>query len=170
LALYFADRLSVREIHFVLIMLVVLVTLFFVHSVARLLFATFRTPQLSSRSTSPNQLDIESQNAATINVTFYRGPGGYAIPAEPIPIVLPDDGKAPAAGTTIPPPAYGLWRSSVRVDPNQFYWVRRTSEVPPAEESTEEREADNLYRPPSYISEDGVSYVLAGPRPASTAL
>ena len=73
-------------------------------------------------------------------MTFVRGPGGYAIPAAPIPIAFPDveidgdgdgdtDGsKAPSAVTTLPPPAYGLWRSSVRVNPDQFYWVRRAGD------------------------------------------
>ena len=137
-------------------------------------------------------------------MTFIRGPGGYAVPAAPIPIVFPDvdingdedggtDGsKAPNAVTTLPPPAYGLWRSSVRVNPDQFYWVRRggddtpppmpvemegTTPPPPPLADPEPvgrrvsmAPAQVVYRPPSYSSEDGVEYVLGGPRLPRTAV
>ena len=136
-------------------------------------------------------------------MTFVRGPGGYAIPAAPIPIAFPDveidgdgdgdgdggtDGnKASSAVTTLPPPAYGLWRSSVRVNPDQFYWVRRAGDDTHPPMGPVEMEARTpppppplltepvggrvsvvpvqaVYRPPSYSSEDGVEYVLGGPR------
>jgi hypothetical protein len=44
------------------------------------------------------------------------GPGGYAIPAEPIPVVLARDEEAAgieSATTKTGPPAYGVWRESV---------------------------------------------------------
>ncbi|KUL86806.1 hypothetical protein ZTR_04824 [Talaromyces verruculosus] len=70
------------------------------------------------------------------------GPLGYAQPAHPIHVVLARDEEiviegaaadgtnntsaATAAATklTAPPPAYGLWRSSVRINPNLLYWQR----------------------------------------------
>lgn len=83
-----------------------------------------------------------------------------------------------------PPPAYGLWRSSVRVDPNLLHWQRvedqaqnnrqsvttdlsysRNGSVsgPPA--ATRAPPAQEGPRPPSYVSEDGVSYIVeAAPR------
>ncbi|KAI4648685.1 uncharacterized protein J4E78_008748 [Alternaria triticimaculans] len=93
-----------------------------------------------------------------------------------------------------PPPAYGLWRSSVRVDPNLLHWQRvgdatRGSAVSAAAHSTRASlsgpaalAAASLRgsaastsshqptqqegpRPPSYASEDGVSYIVeAEPR------
>ena len=116
-------------------------------------------------------------------MAFIRGPGGYAIPAAPIPITYPDNDKVPEEAPVIPPPAYGLWRSSVRVNPDQFYWVRRDSDSSPMEPTSEEAQEETppppaspaapqpaVRRPPSYSSEDGVSYVLAGPRPAGTTI
>ena len=75
-----------------------------------------------------------------------------------------------------PPPAYGLWRSSVRVDPNLLHWQR--AETPVAEVASAPRSRTGSAsgpiarpttaggpRPPSYVSEDGVSYVVeAAPR------
>jgi hypothetical protein len=94
-----------------------------------------------------------------------------------------------------PPPAYGLWRSSVRVDPNLLHWQRvdaanaaptdtaappkptnRQSQAPIPSSSRNnsssslprEREEEQQHvrpRPPSYVSDDGVSYVVeAAPR------
>lgn len=88
-----------------------------------------------------------------------------------------------------PPPAYGLWRSSVRVDPNLLYWQRvdavgaapnatnRFSHAPLASSSRnnsssslprggqEDEQQQTGPRPPSYVSDDGVSYVVeAAPR------
>jgi len=105
-----------------------------------------------------------------------------------------DGNKAPSAVTTLPPPAYGLWRSSVRVNPDQFYWVRRGNDVTHPSAGPVEMEARTppplpsplpelvgggrmsvapvqaVYRPPSYTSEDGVEYVLGGPRLPGTAV
>lgn len=89
-----------------------------------------------------------------------------------------------------PPPAYGLWRSSVRVDPNLLHWQRAqaaptNSTLPPphphfhAPATNRSSFATDLSysatgapqipvqgpRPPSYVSEDGVSYITeAAPR------
>jgi hypothetical protein len=88
-----------------------------------------------------------------------------------------------------PPPAYGLWRSSVRVDPNLLHWQRveeRGSRATTTDSSRGSRTnsprapsvvasrngsviASDAHdtaaeeapgpRPPSYASDDGVSYV-----------
>ncbi|KAF8438240.1 hypothetical protein BGX38DRAFT_914089 [Terfezia claveryi] len=190
-------------------MLLLFVSLFFLFSLFRLFIATIRPDHSSSRSASLSNPDndIESQirnnpNRTTVHVPFVRGPGGYAIPAAPIPIAFPHveldgdgdwgtDGinKGLSAVTTLPPPAYGLWRSSVRVNPDQFYWVRRagdgTQHPPAASVEMEVRTpppplplpltepvgwrmsvapVQAVYRPPSYSSEDGVDYVLGGQR------
>lgn len=88
------------------------------------------------------------------------------------------DGAEPKEKLQHPPPAYGLWRSSVRVDPNLLHWQR--VEGPPSASSSHpgsrngsvsgaapvQQEAERTGpRPPSYVSDDGVSYVVeAAPR------
>jgi hypothetical protein len=97
-----------------------------------------------------------------------------------------------------PPPAYGLWRSSVRVDPNLLHW-QRVGDAATANNNDNDRgsaissvvqsrqgsvtglphagsplaasaprsavTASEGPRPPSYASEDGVSYIIeAAPR------
>ncbi|ROV95666.1 hypothetical protein VMCG_07558 [Cytospora schulzeri] len=139
------------------------------------------------------------------------GPSGYAVPRKPIRVVLARDEEAvgiESETTKTNPPAYGLWRESVRVDPNQIYWQRnpevaksptveegevvsdlddddddddehRNDEVSElSDESEDEEEAlgdggrprqrGGLRRPPSYVSEDGVSYIVEA-RPRSMA-
>lgn len=92
-----------------------------------------------------------------------------------------------------PPPAYGLWRSSVRADPNLLHWQRvedaRTSLALPAHRFSSMAgsragsvssplvaaaepvpEVAQGPRPPSYVSEDGVSYIVeAAPRSTAPA-
>lgn len=51
----------------------------------------------------------------------------YAVPATPIRVVLARDEEAAGVGggpAGMRPPAYGRWRESVRVDPDQVYWQR----------------------------------------------
>jgi hypothetical protein len=127
------------------------------------------------------------------------GPGGVAVPDEPIPIVLATDeeamidsgghghGKQPLPAMQMPPPAYGLWRESVRVDPGLIYWQKLTeselsknskrsrsskkskkskkSAASTAAGSVDGSAGDmdrhpSLRRPPSYSSDDGVDYVV----------
>ena len=88
--------------------------------------------------------------------------GSIAHPREPIRIILARDeelGLHSEAGSAEedkdialppPPPAYGLWRCSVRADPNLIHWQR-------AEHAVIEEEAPSLSRsestrPPSYHS------------------
>ncbi|KAI5797424.1 hypothetical protein DFH27DRAFT_102820 [Peziza echinospora] len=173
LSLILTNNLRTQQTHVLVIMLLVLVGVFFCHTLARLCIAVIRPQPTPDMSQSPSR-DLEAQSG----IPFTRGPGGYAIPAEPIPVTFPDKQTV----TTVPPPAYGLWRHSVRVNPDQFYWVRRESQPSSDEEEAAAAENGNLppppltplsmapsaaegegvsRRPPSYISEDGVSYVLS---------
>lgn len=85
-----------------------------------------------------------------------------------------------------PPPAYGLWRSSVRVDPNLLHWQRveenraqsaislprsrNGSVVAASTHDAPATEPTEGPRPPSYVSEDGVSYITeAAPRSIAPA-
>ncbi|PKS07477.1 hypothetical protein jhhlp_006081 [Lomentospora prolificans] len=97
------------------------------------------------------------------------GLGGYAIPRVPIRVVLARDEEAAgieSEATKLRPPAYGLWRESVRVDPNRLFWQR--NDDPQAAEASAWSEPQRGPRPPSYASEDGVSYVIDAV-PRSTA-
>jgi hypothetical protein len=150
--------------------------MFFCHSLIRLCIEATRP----LRSTSGNLQRIPS----------VVGPGGYAVPRQPIRINIQN--PEAVEGLKEPPPVYGLWRCSyvpilllatcllittlsVRVSPDHFYWVRRASQgadVPdmpdlPHDGTIRERQEPNgtlersqAPRPPSYVSEDGVSYVV----------
>ncbi|KAM3510497.1 hypothetical protein MY11210_005847 [Beauveria gryllotalpidicola] len=92
---------------------------------------------------------------------------GYAVPRRPIRVLLAHDEEAAGgenATNKVTPPAYGFWRESVRLDPNRLYWQRnevaRRQEPVPETESQHEYVARSGGRPPSYASEDGVSYVV----------
>ncbi|KAL2887906.1 hypothetical protein HOO65_040243 [Ceratocystis lukuohia] len=83
---------------------------------------------------------------------------GYAIPAEPIPVILARDEEAAgieSETTKLSPPAYGLWRSSVRVDPDGLRWQ------PNPNATSQEPDRPRVEpRPPSYASDDGITYVV----------
>lgn len=130
----------------------------------------------------------------TPRIPSMTGPEGFN-PVRPIRVHLArdeelggeveDEGEPdPEKKVAQPPPAYGLWRSSVRVDPNLLHWQRveqqngsgplptpqgsqpgsRNGSVsgPVPEASNTENPGP---RPPSYVSDDGVSYVVeAAPR------
>jgi hypothetical protein len=97
------------------------------------------------------------------------------LPRHPIPVHLPDSPTAgPIGAPKPPPPAYGLWRYSVRVAPEQLQWMRREQaageglvapSLPTPTGVRPESAASN--RPPSYMSDDGVGYVV-GAEPRST--
>ncbi|RPB08156.1 hypothetical protein P167DRAFT_549156 [Morchella conica CCBAS932] len=157
LGLALTNDLRLRhEWHVLLILIILIATMFFCHALVRLCILATNPARLQRRP---------SRNFSRI--PSVSGPDGYANPQEPIRIQTAFDqdvdGVEPDL-TKLPPPVYGLWRCSVRVNPNQFYWVRRTS----MQQSTipEGREpispgSHNTPRPPSYVSEDGVSYALA---------
>jgi hypothetical protein len=156
------------------------ITIFFCHSLIRLCMLILKPPRESSRPHIPEM----------------TGPDGFQ-PIVPIRVHLARDEEA-AANLAIamerevdlekevippPPPAYGLWRSSVRVDPNLLHWQRAdaqnnrhsivsdVTQFPgPGAANASLRpsvpgSAQEGPRPPSYISEDGVSYIVeAAPR------
>jgi len=126
----------------------------------------------------PTEEDLERQLPAM------TGPGGYANPRNPIRVTLARDEEAAgieSEATKFPPPAYGLWRESVvcphaewcwesankmqRVDPNRIFWQRNEATALARQNSTPEERPATANRPPSYISEDGIDYVIeAQPR------
>ncbi|GKT60808.1 hypothetical protein ColTof4_00926 [Colletotrichum tofieldiae] len=146
---------SFSEFTVLLILIILFVTIFFCHGLIRLCMIIIRPrPDGEPRAPMPQLL----------------APGGYAVPREPIRVVLARDeeeqGEVSEAALA-KPPAYGLWRESVRVDPNRIYWQRNPNAAPNVGPSTS-GQSSNGPRPPSYASEDGVSYVVDA-RPRSMA-
>ncbi|KAM4065899.1 hypothetical protein HRG_000060 [Hirsutella rhossiliensis] len=129
----------------ILIALVILAAgAFFFFSAVRLWLAVFRP---------------ERENRRRAHI---MGPSRYVVPPKPIPVVLARDEEAAgieSQAVKSRPPAYGLWRESVRVDPNRLFWQRNQSPAMP--------ELRTGPRPPSYASEDGITYVVEA-RPRST--
>jgi hypothetical protein len=160
------QRVKTSEMTIMLVLVILFATLFFFHGLIRLCITLVRgSRQTASQQHLPNY-----------------GPRGYAVPPQPIPVVLARDEEAAGVESEAAksnPPAYGLWRESVvspdcqnshaeptdpfeqRVDPNRLFWQRNESvtEVQP-------RRLSRIGpRPPSYASDDGVSYVMeATPR------
>lgn len=161
------------------------ITIFFCHSLIRLCMLMLNPPREEPRRAVPN----------------LSAPEGFQ-PVVPIPVRLArdddldSDSDLEAGGDPEkevlppPPPAYGLWRSSVRVDPNLLHWQRVDSNRAESAISLPRSRNGSVVaasthdpstalvlarphegpRPPSYVSEDGVSYITeAAPRSIAPA-
>ncbi|OCL08725.1 hypothetical protein AOQ84DRAFT_406096 [Glonium stellatum] len=168
-----------QEVHVLFILVILCTTIFFCHSLIRLCMLALHPPSDHPR------------------IPSMTGPEGFT-PVRPIRVHLARDeeiavGSRDGAGdpekevstVAMPPPAYGLWRCSVRVNPDLLHWQRadqatgvggprppttfpttqpnpRSGPVSsPQPPQVEEEPASHEPRPPSYISEDGVSYVVS---------
>ncbi|KAL4875500.1 hypothetical protein BJY04DRAFT_223962 [Aspergillus karnatakaensis] len=131
------------------------------YSLARFITAVYK---LSGSTTGPEGIWVDT-----------TGTTGYAQPHRPIQVTMVGDEErltevrgASNTDVTIPPPAYGLWRSSVRLNPDLLYWQRvdHQSAVLRGVERDEGRTRKGQgRRVPSYMSNDGVDYVVeAQPR------
>lgn len=162
LGLSLTKNISNSEFSVLLILIILFTTIFFCHGLIRLCILIVRPRRDEERRNQLPQM---------------FGPGGYAIPRQPIRVTLARDEEAAgleSEATKSQPPAYGLWRESVRVDPNRIYW-QRNEDLPETTEEEGESSSDSGSasthrpqqgpRPPSYASDDGVSYVVeAQPR------
>ncbi|THC93761.1 hypothetical protein EYZ11_006769 [Aspergillus tanneri] len=150
LALYlvFAVSNSIlgRELHILLVFMILILAIVFCHSLIRLAMVILRSP--------------------TNQIPRRAGPTGYAQPERPIQVVLAGDEVLTESNSNnrekvvAPPPAYGLWRSSVRVERNaRPLW----NHINKAEPTSSNKIATP--RPPSYTSDNGIDYVVeAQPR------
>ncbi|KAG9249785.1 uncharacterized protein F5Z01DRAFT_466518 [Emericellopsis atlantica] len=156
LSLSVSNSISMGSSLIVLILIVILATLFFCYGLIKLCLLVVRR----DRAKHARALSLE-ENEQT---------AGFAIPASPIPVLLSRDEEVAGLegeDSRPTPPAYGVWRESVRVDPNRLFW-QRNADVESA--STERPETRASRRPPSYSSDDGVSYVVdAIPRSTTTS-
>lgn len=197
LALSVTKTIKGSEFTILMVIIILVGAIFFFQALVRLCILIFRPKPT-----------VDERRRKRLPKSY--GPSGYAVPPKPIRVTLARDEEAvgvESETTKTNPPAYGLWRESVRVDPNQIYWQRNpeVAESPTAgehevvsdmsdddephhhhdeiydvsseSEDDEEEEASGnegrphqrgLRRPPSYISEDGVSYILEA-RPRSMA-
>ncbi|TPX08082.1 uncharacterized protein E0L32_010282 [Thyridium curvatum] len=165
LALSITKNINSSEFTVMLILIILCVTIFFCHGLIRLCMLIVRGPR-----------NAEEEERRRLPQMY--GPGGYAIPRQPIRVVLARDEEAAGLDsetTKMRPPAYGLWRESVRVDPDRIYWQRNENAAPAEHEtqtglrggggSDDGQDEQQQRRPPSYASDDGVSYVVeAQPR------
>lgn len=152
--LSFTGTIGTSEFSILLILIILISAAFFCHSVIRLFIFFYRPPP------------VENERPGVQRI------GGYAVPDQPIRVILARDeeeveesDEAQAASNKPKPPPYGAWRQSIRVDPNRIYWQRNSDETTEAPGRTPEMTGP---RPPSYISEDGVDYVVEA-RPRSIA-
>ncbi|OAX84747.1 hypothetical protein ACJ72_00886 [Emergomyces africanus] len=166
LALSLSNTVTRREFHIVLILVLTILLIYFCHS-----FICFF--MLAWRPARGHLLPVTSSRVGTL---------GYAQPDQPIPIILARDeeiamdvdtnnrtggNNSNVAGVTPPPPAYGLWRNSVKINPNLVHWQRREQTSSQRRSTQNENVNDGLHRPPSYISDDGVNYVVVEAQPQS---
>lgn len=113
LALSLSKRDNNQEFHVLLILIMLLIAIFFCHSMIRLCMMLVHPPE----DTPPEQ-----------RILSMVGPGGYANPAVPIRVALARDEEAAgieSQATKLPPPAYGLWRESVVCTPLFIPWNLR---------------------------------------------
>jgi hypothetical protein len=180
LAIALSNRDLGQEIHILFIMVLLTVTIFFCHSLIRLCMLILNPPREDSRPRVPNMTGPDGfQPIVPIRVHLARDEESGLDAERDVERDI-DLEKEPLPPP--PPPAYGLWRSSVRVDPNLLHWQRvegqdnrqsiatdlsysragSVSAVPPVPSVPAAPEGP---RPPSYVSEDGVSYIVeAAPR------
>ncbi|KAI0155377.1 hypothetical protein GGR52DRAFT_201013 [Hypoxylon sp. FL1284] len=160
LALSITQNVNSNEFTVLLILVILVATMFFCHGLIRICMFIIRPPiEEDEERPRPPQL---------------MEPGGYAVPRRPIHVILARDEEVAGIENDpnkMQPPAYGLWRESVRVDPNRLYWQR--NEQAPAEgngngDGDGDEPRPETARPPSYASEDGVSYIVEA-RPRSFA-
>ncbi|RBR07403.1 uncharacterized protein FIESC28_10644 [Fusarium coffeatum] len=152
LCLSMTNKVNTREMNIMLILVILFAAAFFFHGLIRLCLLIIKgNREAALRASRPPR---------------YRGPR-YAVPPVPIPVVLARDEEAIDGDSEVTktlPPAYGRWRETVRVDPDRLFWQRNEnvdlSEIRPSTRSGP--------RPPSYVSEDGISYVVEA-QPRSTA-
>lgn len=105
LALAVSKTTMERELRILLIFMIMMLAVVFCHFFIRFCITIFQGPKfVSSRNRVPSKV----------------GPAGYAQPESPIPVIVTGDEEILVGGNgairekpVAPPPAYGLWRSSV---------------------------------------------------------
>ncbi|KAF3907602.1 hypothetical protein AA313_de0204252 [Arthrobotrys entomopaga] len=160
LGLFMNNKLTSPPLQIALILITLMAAFFFFHSMVRVCLALTR-PFSYPDEEAPRTTETYSN---PMFAGMIPGQWGYAQPSRPIQVyTMPgqsgaaierEDDGAPK-DLPVPPPAYGFWRQTVRVNPDQFYWMRRS-------------EAENVYRRASEdVSSNRSSVLSSGTRPPS---
>ncbi|KAJ4357185.1 uncharacterized protein N0V89_001760 [Didymosphaeria variabile] len=168
-----------QEVHVLFIMIVLGTTIFFCHSLIRLCMLILHPPTDDpERPSVPNMTGPEGFNPVRpIRVHLARDEelaDAYSSDEEEEEGDVGREGRSRGVGggdaekdikLPPPPPAYGLWRSSVRVDPNLLHWQRvdeaaaphpssghtsRQSSQPASRNGSVSAPEPSAPRPPSY--------------------
>ncbi|KAK6539549.1 hypothetical protein TWF694_009762 [Orbilia ellipsospora] len=160
LGLFMNDKLTSPPLQIALILITLMAAFFFFHSLVRVCLAVAR-PFSYPDEEAPRTTETYT-NPMFAGMT--PGQWGYAQPVRPIQVrTMPGQSGAPVEreddgapkDLPPPPPAYGFYRQTVRVNPDQFYWMRRS-------------EAENVYRRDSEDVRSNRSSILSsGTRPPS---
>lgn len=119
MALSITKNISSNEFTVALVLIILFVAIFFCHGLVRLCMLVAKRrkrEQAAHQSPFPDM----------------QGLGGYAIPPEPIPVVLARDEEAAgieSEATKAGPPAYGMWRGSVVCATSTSLVVFRTARL-----------------------------------------
>lgn len=117
LALSLTHNISNNEFAVLLILMVLFTTVFMSHSLVRICMMVVRPPTAEEEERHRRRHhrrgpgDVFDSGGETV-----FAPGGYAIPRQPIRVVLARDEEAAgmeSVAAKIQPPAYGLWRESI---------------------------------------------------------
>lgn len=114
LSLTLTKNITSSEFTILLILIILFITIFFCHSLIKLCMLVIK-----SRNGTLQSSNSSSREGGVVRPEMIQqiAPGsGYAIPREPIRVVLARDEEAvgiESEATKLGPPAYGLWRESV---------------------------------------------------------
>lgn len=172
-----------QEIHVLFILIILSTTILFCHSLVRLCMLSLNPKRVSEIPRIPDMAGPDGfQPDRPIRVHLARDEE-LAEEVDPVHVLDPEKEILKA-----PPPAYGLWRSSVPINPNLLHWQRVDNMHPlrqnPSSANPANAQPNQLLdpfqspepqhrrgsgegegRPPSYLSDDGVRYVVeAEPR------
>lgn len=147
LALAVSGSISDQSVHIVMIILILFVTMLFCHFLIRLCMLSIRLRDRTKRRVKRVLRPADDEELAQ--------------PQTPIPIILARDEEMGLHGTgngnnsnspvQPPPPAYGVWRSSVRADPDLIHWQRIDRQsLRQCEGDTPDLAQHPAMRPPSY--------------------
>ncbi|KAI9750413.1 MAG: hypothetical protein M1815_001787 [Lichina confinis] len=179
LSLALQNRHLGQHFHVIFILIILLITIIFCHSLVRLCMLALLAPP-------PVEKRRRRHRAAVADPVHHADPESLAH-------VLPDSVETETDELRLPPPAYGRWRGSVRIDPIYFLHMppshafddanaepshghhatpRLSVSSPLSPPSPSRYSASSGYptRPPSYTSEkpssEGGDIFLSSPSPA----
>ncbi|DAA79847.1 TPA_exp: alpha-1,2-Mannosidase [Trichophyton benhamiae CBS 112371] len=144
------------EFHIILIIALMACTVYFCHSLIRLLM-TAKRRQVRRRRVHYNQPTRDPDMVESFTHIDRPIPVIFATDLEMGLGTEAEEGENKPGQISIPPPAYGLWRGSVKMDPSRLYWQRIDPQKPNRchSQSMGEPRPPSTNRPPSYISDEG---------------